>query len=250
MTCISRNGRSRNGNGNAGSGSGGCLLPRLSAELPGGLANRVFFERGETLFEQGEGVAGCYLLCRGWVKEFYRTPAGEKRALRLVGPQGALALEAVLLEKSWHETAAQALTDVCVVFLRRRGIRELLRKADWAAFFGVRLAQATEALKLTHQRHTASVRARLAALLLELDRQGILGELAPTNEELGELVGCTPVAVSQNLCRLKRAGALERRRRSLAILDPQALQAQATDGGPPPPSTPAPDLHPEPSLWG
>ncbi len=226
MKCISGNGRSGNGNG---SGSGGCLFPRLSAELPGGWVNRVFFEKGETLFEQGEAVAGCYLLCHGWVKEFYRTPGGEKRVLRLAGPEEALALEGVLLERSWHETAAQAYTDVCVVFLRREGVRELLRKADWAAFFGERLAQATEALRLTHQRSATSVRARLAALLLELDRQGLLNELPLTNEELGELIGCTPVAVSQNLCRLKRVGALERRRKTLTVLDPQTLASQAVD---------------------
>lgn len=223
MRCIS----GRNGKG--GNGSDGCLLHRFCFELPDGLVNRVFFERGETLFEQGEAVAGCYLLCRGWVKEFYRTPGGEKRALRLVGPEGALALEEVLLEKSWHETAAHALTDACVVFLRRQAVPELLQKPEWAAFFGVRLARAAETLKLTHQRGALSVRARLASLLLELDRRGLLPELALTNEELGELVGCTPVAVSQNLGRLKRVGALDRRRRSLTVLDPHALQAQTVD---------------------
>lgn len=219
----------RNGQGGKGNGSDGCLLQRLAPELPGGLVNRVFFEKGETLFEQGEAVAGCYLLCRGWVKELHRTPGGEKRVLRLVGPEGALALEEVLLEKGWHETAAHALTDACVVFLRRRGVQELLRRTEWAAFFGVRLAQAAEALKLAHRRSALSVRARLASLLLELDRRELLPRLALTNEELGELVGCTPVAVSQNLSRLKRVGALDRRRRSLTVLDPQALQAQAVD---------------------
>jgi CRP/FNR family transcriptional regulator len=222
MKCTS-------GNGRRGNGSSSCLLHRLQPELPGGLVNRVFFEKGETLFEQGEAVAGCHLICHGWVKEFHRTPAGEKRVLRLVGPEGALAVEEVLLEKSWHETAAQAYTDVCVVFLRRQGVQELLRKAKWASFFGVRLAQATEAIKRTYQRSSSSVRARLAALLLELDRQGLLLELPLTNEELGELIGCTPVAVSQNLGRLRRTGALERRRKSLTVLNPQVLEAQTVD---------------------
>jgi len=95
-----------------------CKSPCILSKVDGGkllsqlrMLNMICYEKGESIFEQGEPVSGCYIICCGQVKEGWRTSLGERRTLRILGQGRLLAVTEALSRQSWHDTYAIAIED-------------------------------------------------------------------------------------------------------------------------------------------
>lgn len=223
------------------SGGRGKLLSSLK------MINTLYYEKGEAVFEQGEPVSGFYVLCRGRVKEGWRTSLGEKRTLRLLDPGGLLALAEALTGELWHKTYALALEESHLLFIGSQELPTLRGEPWFLCELTRRLAQEALLFKRGIELSSYGVKERIAGLLLVMgqapgelkppaqqaspprDGEGLAIGLRLTNEEFAQLAGCSPVSVSRVLNELKRRGFIERSHRGIRILDEQGLKDLAAE---------------------
>jgi CRP/FNR family transcriptional regulator len=214
------------------SGERGRLLSSLKR------INTLHYEKGEAIFEQGEPVSGFYVLCRGRVKEGWRTSLGSRRTLRLSARGGLLALAEALTGQFWHRTYAVALEESQLLFIGREELRTLRRDPELLFELTLRLAQEIALLKGGLELASYGVRERIAGLLLAMgsdpgqqdgQEQELGIDFPLTNEELAELAGCSPISVSRTLNEFKRRGFLKRSHQGIKILDEQGLRSLAAE---------------------
>lgn len=188
----------------------------------------AFYERGTTVYEQGTVVSGCYLLGgNSWVAELYRSRQGRKRALQILGPGTLLGFEDVLLGRDWRQTLAKALTDTYVAIFKPDDFRNLLTSSSACKIIWSKVVRGYYDLKISLMETASPLKERLTRLLLRLDQLGLLEQVKFTNEEIAEALGCSSVAVSNELSRLRRKGMVGRRERRITLLDKERLEALA-----------------------
>jgi len=200
------------------------------------MINTLHYEKGEAIFEQGEPVSGFYILCRGRVKEGWRTPLGVRRTLALLPQGGLLALAEVLTGRLWHETYAVALEESRLLFIGREELGTLREHPELLSELVLRLAREALLFKRGIELLSYGVKERIAGLLLTLgqdgskrDGDGFRIDFRLTNEELAELVGCSPISVSRALSEFKRRGFLERGHQGIKILNEPGLKRLAAE---------------------
>lgn len=198
--------------------------------------NRIDYEKGETIFEQGEPVSGFYVVCWGQVKEGWRTSIGEKRTVRILNPGGLLAIADVLSGQDWHNTYAVSLAKSSLLFIDKKEVQILLRDSKFTAILTYRLAQDTIFLQKRLEMSSYSVSERIATILLTLSKEygkkeqdRIVIDFELTNNQIAELAGCSPIVVSRTLCMFIKRGWIARNRRKIAIVEEQDLVRLAAD---------------------
>jgi CRP-like cAMP-binding protein len=141
-----------------------CALFEISSQdshVRSDFIKSVIFLPRQMIFEQGESHEGCYLICDGWILLRARTATGRCLALSVAGP-GELIGVGSFLQQSRHEISAQALVEQILQepsVLTSRLLQIMARQVKW-------LRRQSQILA-----HRASVRERLAALLLELSQR-------------------------------------------------------------------------------
>jgi CRP/FNR family transcriptional regulator len=187
--------------------------------------------RGEVIFHQGAPIFGYYILCQGKVKLARRTASGKRQVFQFYSP-GDLIGGSVLQDAETHDVYAKALEDSLVGFIKKADFADLLRKYPQVSLEIIRRLSCE--LEILRKRLTdiayRGVRERLIDLLLELGEEygikredGLLVDLALTEQELAGMIGSSRQTVSQHLCKLAKRGLLSLEGHRITIIDKEGL---------------------------
>lgn len=194
----------------------------------------VQFRRGQALMNQGDLAERVFVIERGWVVISCVAPGGREIVLGLCGP-GELIGELSALDGQPRSASAIALDQVDAIVAPRSMLTRALSDA----------ATANELIRVLAVRLRDSDRKRLefAALdtlgrvawrLLELAGQfgedsedGIAVELPLSQEQLASWCGASREATVKALAALRTLGCVTTGRRTLRVLDLEALRRHA-----------------------
>jgi CRP-like cAMP-binding protein len=200
------------------------------------------FPAGSRMLRQGDPGTHLLALTEGLVKVIRREESGETTLLAFRGP-GDLLGEVAVFDEQARIADVVALRPCQAVVLEARSFQAFVERRGLVMEL---MRQSLARLRESDLRHaelmTLPLCARLARSLVRLADLTAPAQagVAPlrltglTQEELAQAIGVTRNAVIGGLQRLRRAGAVETARRSITILDMEALRlwakAETADG--------------------
>jgi CRP/FNR family transcriptional regulator len=190
------------------------------------------FDRGVTIFRQGEEANNLFIIRSGWVKLFNLTAAGKTMTLGLAGPGGVLGLTEVIAD-GCYGVSAEALEDSTLEYVTRKRFIPFLHENPEVAVELLRTvchemnSFLTELYVMTSR---MSVDERLLHLLRDLSAtcgqptvDGIKLKLSFTVQDLADRIGCSRQWTSRLLSDMEMQG-LIRRKAGCITLMPLALK--------------------------
>ncbi|AFZ68455.1 Crp/Fnr family transcriptional regulator [Deinococcus peraridilitoris] len=184
--------------------------------------------RTEALFHEGDRADALYAVESGWLKIFKLSPRGNREVtLYLEGPRQVVAGVSALIEDARLAASCVALEDACVLCLPADVVRHVTFHSPTVAqaVIGYFARRQGDLLHRMEQLLFSDLSERLAAHLLA---SGAHSPYAlPTNSELASLLGTVPELVSRKLGEFYRQGFITLSRRTVRILDVEALRALA-----------------------
>jgi CRP/FNR family transcriptional regulator, dissimilatory nitrate respiration regulator len=185
-------------------------MPEEAAQGILGHARARQFDRGETIFLQGERASAVYIVAEGWVKLYRIAPNGAE-AVVSVFTKGASFGEAVAFRHDVYPVAAEAVTDCTLIRIEADSFLRVIRASPELA---ISILSATFA-------HLHALVAQVEALKAQTGAQRVaefLLELAPCREGACEVtlpydkvliagrLGMKPESLSRAFARLKEQG--------------------------------------------
>jgi CRP/FNR family transcriptional regulator len=191
------------------------------------------YPKGNTLFIEGQPVAGVYLLCAGRVKLSTYSEEGRSLIVRIAEPGEVLGLSACIAGIA-YEATAQAVSDCHVNFVGKNEFVDLLARDSNAALNAIR-----ELSHIYHKAHSlicslglsGSASDKLAKLFLDWcskfgeSRSGVRITINYTHEELAEMIGTSRETVTRMMKMFRDRGLIKSDRSHLVIPDPKKLRA-------------------------
>ena len=199
----------------------------LSVLVTSGQSRRL--EKGQLLFAEFERGRGLFVVLTGAVKVYKLDSRGRELTLSMEGP-GASVGELPLFDGGNYPYSAEAAqAGTTVWFVPRDRFREVMRAhpeiAERALLaLGVRLRQMVQ---IAEAQSLYTVRARLAAYLLEVGRGQAAFRLEETNEAISGHLGTVREVVSRTLRTLKEAQVIGLRGRWVEVRDGEELRRVA-----------------------
>lgn len=192
------------------------------------------FNKGESIFFEGDHGDGFYVLVCGLVKIFKVSSEGKEHIMRILGAGEPFGQVAVYAGRSFP-ASAQAIAKSHLLFFPRTAFIELITKNPSLALsmlsvLSMRLREFT-----VHVENLAlkEVPGRLAAYLLYLaDEQENekLVNLNVSKVQISSLLGTTPETLSRILTRLAGKGLIEIKRHEIKMLNHKGLEELAKHG--------------------
>lgn len=213
------------------------LFASLSEDEMAALRCRVSnkrYDRGETLFSEGDACRGLFIVGRGKVRIFKVSASGREQILSLEGPGSSFA-ELPVFDGGNYPASASAFEESEVLFISRKDFQDFCREHPEVglkviAVVGSRLRRLVgiiEDLSFT------TVRQRLIGLIVRLAQasstrtsDGVQVELNKTQQDLAAELGTVRELVSRNLGRLQAEGYLEVNGRSITVKDLSGLKRE------------------------
>ena len=189
------------------------------------------FSLGTTLFREGEAATDPMLLLSGMVKLCRHSAQGKECVLHLVH-SGKFLDTGVLFYEGGLPISAVALQHTTVLSLNRRAfLHTLENNAPLAVSLlgAMSLRQRLLITKIAGSQGRISVAGRVAAWLLhraKMEKSATL-RLGVTQEILARLMGISRESLSRELSALSAAGIIQHERRSITLLDQEALKLRA-----------------------
>lgn len=191
------------------------------------------FQRGATLFHEGDLPGAVLVLCSGQVKLSCSSRDGKTLILKMAMPGDVLGLGAVVAGTP-YEVSAETVMPTRVKSIRREEFLAFLERHGEGSLHAARsLADDYKAAFVDARRLalSGSAAGRLASVLLEWgEAASACGQhpemrftMALTHEELASLLGSTRETVTRMLGRFRRERIIEVRGSSIIILAPQRL---------------------------
>lgn len=189
------------------------------------------YDRGQTIFSEGDEASGFYVVVSGLIKIYKLSPDGKEQILHLFGPGEPFAEVAVFAGSSFPAHAL-ALKKSRVFFFPRDLFAKLLADPSMSmnmlASLSLRLkhfASMIEALSLKE------VPGRLASYLLYLnssqDDSGLL-QLNIAKTQLASLLGTMPETLSRILARMHKQEMIRLEGANIRIMDQPTLEKLAS----------------------
>jgi len=206
------------------------LFANLSNEEMAALRRRVNskkYNRGESLFSEGEACRGLFIVGRGKIRIFKVSASGREQILSIEGPGSSFA-ELPVFDGGNYPASASASEESEVLFISRKDFQDFCRQHPEVglkviAVVGSRLRRLVgiiEDLSFT------TVRQRLIGLIVRLAQasstrtsEGVQVELNKTQQDLAAELGTVRELVSRNLGRLQAEGYLEVKGRNIIVKD-------------------------------
>ncbi|MGA9377937.1 MAG: Crp/Fnr family transcriptional regulator [Phormidium sp.] len=203
-------------------------LPKDELETLLTIAEQQSYQKGETIFWEGDAGTGFFLVISGKVKVFKISPEGKEQILQVFGVQEHFA-EVPAFDGQPFPASAAALERSELLFFPRTAFLELLKEHPSLAVnllkvfarYLRRFAQVIENLSLRE------VPGRLAAYLLYLsDRTGNQEEveLDLTKGQLAALLGTIPETLSRVFAKLSQEEIIALNGSNVNLLDLQRLK--------------------------
>ena len=179
------------------------------------------FQRGETLFMEGEPCKGLYIVQAGRVRIYKTSPEGREQVL-LVAEPGDTFNEVPVFDGGPNPATAEALEDSVLHLLPRKDLLALIEEYPALArgFVQVFAARLRHLTALVEDLSFRSVTSRVAKILLQ---QGREASLQITQQELAAMAGTAREVVGRALKALEERGAIRLERGRILVLDRRAL---------------------------
>lgn len=202
------------------------------------LAERAVVQKlasGEILFVAGQEARGLYVIAEGAVRAYRESLDGREQVIH-VERAGATIAEVPMFDGGAYPSTVAAEEDSIILFIDGRDVRNLCLSHPTIALAALKLlamrlrrcAELVETLSL-HE-----VDQRLARLLRGEARsrgrrteEGIVFELALTNQQIAARIGTVREVVSRALSRLQQNELIVVNGRAVTIFDEEALRAFA-----------------------
>jgi CRP/FNR family transcriptional regulator, anaerobic regulatory protein len=160
---------------------------------------------GEIIYRQGQPSSTIHTVCSGLVKLTCELPDGSHRVVRLLHPDCAFGLEALLGQGYMHQATSVGRTEICQVSaqaIRTMAIEHAERQQALMEQWRQALIEADFVIA---RLSTGPARERVARLILHLCRASHGNACqAPSREDMASLMGLTPETVSRTTATLKR----------------------------------------------
>ncbi|MDQ3169883.1 MAG: Crp/Fnr family transcriptional regulator [Acidobacteriota bacterium] len=187
-------------------------------------------ERGGSLFREGDAPTGVFLILEGRIKLLRSSADGREQVLHEEGP-GATLAEVPAFDGDGFVGSAIAVEDARLFFVPRAPLLAALETSPASSLDVIRVlaARVRKLAGVVEDLSLRGVTERVAAYLWrEIERAGgDTLELRITRDELATHVGTVREQASRAISRLKAAGVIEVRGRTLVVLDPAALKSAA-----------------------
>jgi len=176
--------------------------------------------KGKVIYYQEDTAEGLFLLKAGRVRLFRIGPGGKKLDLAVIEP-GTFFGEMPLLGERMRNASAEAIEGCTLCVISQRDVERLILAKPRVGLrmletVGRRLAHAEARLEDLAYR---AVRARLASVLLRLNREAGAEIEGLTHQDLGDMVGAYRETITKVLDELERNGVVELARRRIAVRD-------------------------------
>ncbi len=196
------------------------------------LGDRRRVSRGKSIRREGDPVQGVFFLLEGWVGASLMLRGGKRQIAKIHLPGDMLGFPSLALAKAGE--TLEALTDITFCTIPNSAIGRMFEAAPRlaAAMF---LSSQLERVALMQNLSwvgAASAIGRVTTFLLDLYKRLTAAQLVNdgsfdfplTQQQIGELLGLTPVHVNRTFRRLDETGFLQRERGRMSIRDHAGLQ--------------------------
>lgn len=207
-------------------------VPDETAEAVIGAAHVRRFDRGATIFLQGEKASAIYIVADGWVKLYRIAPSGTEAVVG-VFTKGRSFGEGVAFRNLTYPVAAEAVTECTLIRIEADSLLRQIRESPEVAI-AILAATYAHLNGLVTQLEGLKAQTgaqRLAEFLLELapSRDGACDVILPYDKALiaGRL-GMKPESLSRAFAKLRKHGVTLRQSRA-SIEDMAALRAYAEE---------------------
>jgi CRP-like cAMP-binding protein len=195
------------------------------------------YAAGRTLFSQGQECQQLYFVRSGLVGLRRTDENGNSALLRLCRSGDLLGYRAMTAEEE-HQNTAEVLSSSEVMIVSRSVFQWLAQRNarlnGQILNFALRALNHTEAI--CAELLTAQLKNRLLSLLAMFDErvgesdsaQGFQIELPIQRKDLADLLGTNPASLSRTIARLQKDGNVRFEGRRVHVLNPKALQSEAS----------------------
>ncbi len=185
------------------------------------------YQRGESIFFEGEDADGFYIIAQGQVKVFKINHLGKEHILHIFGPGEPIG-EVPVFSGYPFPASAEALVKSSMLFFPRRDFVRLLEEnpslsLNMLAVLSLRLRQFASQIESLSLKE---VPARLAGYLLyTLEEQGLgdVVQLDVSKGQLASLLGTIPETLSRIFAKMTEEGLIRVEGRAIIILDREGL---------------------------
>lgn len=205
-------------------------LPPQHLENINALAVEKTFQRGETIFFEGDEGIGFYMVGEGRVKIYKVSPAGKEHILHIFGEGEPFGEVPVFHGQPFPATAEALVTTKTIFFPRDRFVK--LVEANPSLALNMLAVLSLRLRRFTSQIESLSLKevpARLANYLLYLSQeQGGRDdiELDISKGQLASLLGTIPETLSRIFARMSEEGLIRVEGRNIFLLDKKGLMAR------------------------
>jgi CRP-like cAMP-binding protein len=197
------------------------------------IATDQVFQKGESIFDEGDEGTGFYVVISGRVKIFKLSPEGKEQTLHIFGPGEPFGEVAVFTGRRFP-ASAEALEETRAFFFARKEFMDLISRDPSLALN--MLAVLSQRLRrfsaLIESLSLKEVPGRLAAYFLYLQEGKKGGEdliLEISKNQLASLLGTIPETLSRILARMNREGLIgSTGPRQVRILNGKGLEELAS----------------------
>jgi CRP/FNR family transcriptional regulator len=197
----------------------------------------VQFNRGATIFREGDNCGSVHVLCSGRVKLSATSREGRTLILKIARAGEVLGLSAALANQP-YEVSAETVEPCRLKTIRRQALLDFLDRNPDASIRAARTVAQEYKAAFSEVRRLAlpaTASGRVAGLLLEWSREEAPSSHLPagrcvmtlTHEEIASMTATTRETVTRVLGQLKRDQLISIRGASLTVLQPQALERLA-----------------------
>jgi len=181
------------------------------------------YEKGETIFFEGDDAEGFYIVGSGKIKVFKMNPSGKEHILHIFGP-GEPVGEVPVFSGRPFPASAEALLKSTMLYISRKDFVSLIEHnpsiaLDMLGVLSMRLRQFTNQIENLSLKEVPD---RLAGYLLyTLEEQGneAVVELPVSKGQLASLLGTIPETLSRIFAKMSDEGLIRVEGRIITILD-------------------------------
>ena len=193
-----------------------------------------FYNKGQTVFSEGDDGIGFYVIAAGKVKIYKVSLEGKEQILHIYGPGNPFG-EVPVFSGEQFPANAQTLLKSHLLFFPRTAFTELIAKnpslcLNMLAVLSMRLRQFTVQVENLSLKE---VPGRLAAYLLDLVQEQEAEDtvsLPISKGQLASLLGTIPETLSRILTKMSNSGLIEVSRGEIKLLDNDGLEDLSETG--------------------
>lgn len=205
-------------------------LPPKQLEDIAGIAVEKTFQRGETIFFEGDKGIGFYMVGEGKVKIFKVSPAGKEHILHIFG-EGEPFGEVPVFHGQPFPANAEALIKTRTIFFPRDRFIHLVEAnpsiaLSMLAMLSLRLRRFTSQIESLSLKEVPTRLANYLIYLSEEQSNDKVVELDISKGQLASLLGTIPETLSRIFAKMSDEGLIRVNGRSISLLDKEALLAK------------------------